>query len=142
MASFQATEFSTRLPTGLKDRTVNIFSLTDEGPSDLSIVVARDRPVGGETLAAYVDRQLALLQQRLPLFRLVKKDAIELDQQPAVQMDYTWQSGENQMFQRQMIVHAPATDVMLLVSATCKASLDPRWEAMFNEFLADFRLRS
>lgn len=139
---FQANEFCAPLPEGLKDKTVNIFSLTDDGPSDLSIVVARDRPVEGEALPAYVDRQLAVLRQRLPLFRIVERSDVELDRRPAVQVDYTWQSGDTQMYQRQVIVHAEGAGVMLLISATCKARLEPTWEAMFDEFLAGFRLRS
>ncbi len=142
MTTFQANEFSARLPEGLKDKTVNIFSLTDDGPSDLSVVVARDRPTEGEGLTAYADRQLKLLQQRLPLFRVANQADIFLDGQPAVQVDYTFQSGQTQMFQRQVIVYAPARGVMLLLSATCKGRLEPKWEAMFGELLADFRLRA
>lgn len=140
MTTFQAHEFSAGLPQGLKDKTVNIFSLTDEGPSDFSLVVARDQKIEGETFVAYVARQLALLQQRLPLFRAIRKSDMELGRQAAVQIDYTWQSGETQMFQRQVIVFAPAASVMLLITATCKERLEPRWEAMFSEFLSHFRL--
>jgi hypothetical protein len=142
MPTFQANEFSASLPEGLKDKTVNIFSLTDEGPSDLGVVVARERPAQGEQLDGYVERQLKLLQERLPLFRIMAKVAIELDRQPAVQVDYTWQSGETQMFQRQVTVYAAKAGVMLIVSATCKGFLDLKWEAMFGELLADFHLRA
>jgi hypothetical protein len=142
MTTFQANEFVATLPEALKDKTVNIFSLTDDGPSDLSVVVARDRPAEGEALEAYTERQLKLLQQRLPLFRIVKKDAIVLDKSPAVQVDYTWQSGDGQLYQRQVMVHAPAVGLMLILTATCKARLEPKWEALFSEFLADFHLRA
>lgn len=144
--AFQANEFSTVLPEGLKDKTVNIFSLTDEGPSDLGVVVARDRPVYGETLEAYTERQLTLLQQRLPLFRVLSKGQIEVgadpNKKPALQVDYAWQSGEGQMYQRQVIVHAEAADTMLLFTATCKTRFEPQWEAMFSEMIANLRLKT
>ncbi|EYF04712.1 DcrB-related protein [Chondromyces apiculatus] len=140
MTSFQANEFSTRLPEGLKDKTVNVFSLTDDGPSDLSVVVIRDRPLQGEALAVYVERQLGVLQQRLPLFRILHRGEAVLDGEPAVQLDYTWMSGPTAMFQRQVILYAPLSGGVLLVSATCKGRLEPAWEEMFGAFLADFRL--
>lgn len=142
MPTFQANEFSANLPEGLKDKTVNIFSLTDEGPSDLGVVVARERPAQGEQVDDYVERQLKLLQERLPLFRIMSKAAVELDHQPAMQVDYTWQAGETQMFQRQVTVYAPKAEVMLIISATCKGFLDLKWEAMFGELLAELHLRT
>lgn len=143
MATFHATEFSLSLPEALKDKTINIFSLTDEGPSALGVVISRDRALEGEKLHAYAERQLTLLQQRLPLFRIVKNGDVTLDGQPALEVDYTWQNGADQMYQRQVFVHAPASGVMVLITATCKgARIEPQWEAMFRELLADFRLRT
>lgn len=144
--TFQANEFSTVLPEGLKDKTVNIFSLTDEGPSELGVVIARDRPLHGETLDTYAERQFKLLQQRLPLFRVLGKTMIEVDvepnKRPAVQVDYAWQSGEGPMHQRQVIVFAEAAGVVLLFTATSKTRIEPKWEAVFNEMIVNLRLRT
>jgi hypothetical protein len=140
--TYQANEFTTTLPEGLKDKTVHIFSVTEDGPSPLSVIVTRDRPQEGETLDKYAARQTQLLQHRLPLFRVLKKGDAEVDGQPAVQIDYAWQSGEGQMFHRQVMLFAPAAGVMLILTATAKTRLEPQWEAMFSAFVAGLRLRT
>lgn len=142
MNIFHANEFVTVLPEGLKDKTVNIFSLTDEGPSELSVVVARDKPQKGEDLETYSVRQLGLLAQRLSTFRIVKREPTKLDNEPAVLVDYTWQSPEGKMFQRQVIVFVKATGGALLITATSRDQLAPKWEAAFASMLQNFRLRT
>lgn len=142
MNVFHANEFIAVLPEAFKDKTVNIFSLTDEGPSDLGVVVARDNLGKGEDLDAYVARQMQAVAQRLPVYRLLKREDIKIDGQPAMQMDCTWQGPEGKMFQRQVILRAKPAGVMLVISATTRGDrFEARWEAMFNEFLANFRLR-
>ena len=140
MAVFHANEYLVSLPDGLKDKTVNIFSLTDEGPSELSIVVTRDVRKGGEDLEAYVERQLNALMPRLPAFRLLKHEKTTLDKQPAILFDSSWQSPEGRMFQRQITLYA-AKCVLVIVATTKGDQLKSKWESMFNEFLAGFRLR-
>jgi hypothetical protein len=140
---YQANEFTTTLPEGLKDKTVHIFSLTEDGPSPLAVIVTRERPQEGETLEAYVARQTQLLQKRLPLFRVLARRDATIDGQPAAQLDYAWQSAtDGTMFHRQVMLFAPAAGVILIVTATAKTRLEPQWEAMFNEFVAGLRLRA
>ena len=143
MSVYHANEFIVGLPDGLKDKTVHIFSLTDEGPSELSVVVARERPKSGETLERFGERLLSALIGRLPLFHVNKKEVTSLSGQPAISTDYSWQSPEGKMFQRQIILHARAQNQMLLITATCRGDrMAARWEAMFGEFLTNFRLRA
>ncbi|MEZ4310311.1 MAG: DcrB-related protein [Polyangiaceae bacterium] len=140
MAVFHANEFLTNLPDGLKDKTVHIFALTEEGPSDLSIVVTRDAKKGGEDLESYVERQLNALAPRLPAFRLLKKDKTTVDKQPAITFDTTWQTADGKMFQRQVTLHTAKN--VLIIAGTCRGDhFKSKWESMFNEFLAGFHLR-
>lgn len=142
MNVFHANEFLAVLPQGLKDKTVNVFSLTDDGPSELGIVIARDKLGKGEELDAYVARQLQAVAQRLPVYRLLKREDIKVDGQPAMSMDCTWQGPEGKMFQRQVILVAKPAGVVLAISATTRGDrFEAKWEAMFNEFLTNFRLR-
>jgi hypothetical protein len=142
MGIFHANDFIVSLPSGLKDKTVHMFSLTDDGPSDLSVVVARERPQSGETLDRFAERILSALLGRLPLLQVLKRETIRLDNQPAVATDYTWQSPQGKMFQRQVVVYAKAPNLMLVITGTCRDRLSGKLEAMFTEFLAGFRLRA
>lgn len=141
MNIYQANDFVVSLPEGLKDKTINVFSLTDEGPSEVGIVVVRDKLRRGEDLDGLLDRQLELIMQRMPLFRLLRREAITVDRQPARLTDCIWHPPDGQTFQRQVAVVAKGGGV-LLASVTCKDSLSPKAESMFTDFLASFRLRT
>lgn len=141
MSIIHATEFVLSLPDSLKDRSINIFSLTDDGPSDFSVVVSRERPQPGETLERFSERALTAMLSRLPLFHVEKREILRVDGQPAIQLDYTWQSKDGKVFQRQVLVHVPRLNVVLLITATCRDKLGSRWESTFAELLAGFRLR-
>jgi len=142
MSIFHANEFVLNLPEQLKDRSVNVFSLTDEGPSEFSVVIARDKLKSGETLAGYVERQLQLLGQRAPLFRLHHEKQLVVDKQPAIEADYSWMTQEGKMHQRQVAFLTAPSGTVLLFTATCKEQIGPKWEAAFNEILASLRLRT
>jgi hypothetical protein len=142
MGIFHANEFVVNLPDGLKDKTINAFSLTDDAPSDIAIVVTRERPQSGETIDRFADRSLAALLGRLPMLEVLKKEVIRVDNQPAISLDYTWMSPEGKMFQRHVMVYARLPNLMLIITATCRERMASRWESMFNDFLAGFRLRT
>ena len=141
MSVFHANEFLANLPDALKDKTINMFTLTDEGPSEFSVVVSRDR-YKNDDLDAYIERQVAALLPRMPLFKVTKRERIVIDKQPALLIDCTWQSPQGKLFQRQVAIYFKPTSHMLLITGSCKDPIKPRWEALFNEFLANFRLRS
>ncbi|MDI3287315.1 DcrB-related protein [Polyangium sp. 15x6] len=143
MSIYHANDFIVALPDGLRDKTTHIFSLTEEGPSDISIVVARERPKSGETVELFVERLFTLLLSRLPAFRVLKRELLRVDNQPAVSIEYTWTSNEGPMFQRQVVLYAKGPHQMLLLTATCRGDkMASRWSAMFNDFLTNFRLRT
>lgn len=143
MSVYHGNEFLCALPDGLKDKTLNIFSLTEEGPSDFSVVITRERNRLGEDLETYVERHLAHLHARLPLFRTLAQKARLLDKAPAIACDFCWQSPEGKMFQRQVIVYSSVHRQVIHITATCKGDdLPPRFETMLEELLQSFRLRS
>jgi hypothetical protein len=143
MNLYHANDFVVSLPEGLKDKSIHIFSLADEGPSEAGIVVARDRLRGGEDLDAFLDRQLTLVLQRMPLFQLQRREPFVLDRQPARLTECIWFPPEGKTFQRQVAVCSKtAPRDVLLLSVSCKEALTAKGEALFAEFLANFRLRT
>lgn len=140
MSIVHATEFLANVPGALKDKTVNMFTLTDEGPSEFTIVVSRDR-YKVDNLDAYVERQVTVLSARMPLFKVTKHERIVLDKKPALLTDSTYQSPHGKLFQRQVTVYFEPTSHMLLITGLGKDPLKPKWEVLYNEFLTGFRLR-
>lgn len=142
MTIYHGSDFLVALPSGLKDRTVHVFSLTDEGPSEVSLVVGQERPKVGETVELFAERLAADFFARLPMFRLLARKQIQVDLQPGVTLDFTWNSSEGGMYQRLILVYAKASNRMLVITATCRGDkLAAKHETMVAEFVANFRLR-
>jgi len=142
MNVYQTSDFAVVLPDGLKDITVHAFSLSDEGPSEIGIVVAHDRLRRGEDLDAFVERQLAAIALRMPLTRVLRRAETTLDKQPARVVDCAFHPPEGSVFQRQILALPRSGDRVIMPSMTCRDKLTPRAEAIFDAFLANFRLRA
>ncbi len=141
MSIFHANEFSTILPDAFKDRTVNVFTLTDEGPTDISVVVTRDVARGGEALADYVDRQLATLHERLPVLRVRRREAYALAGQVGEHLELSWQSRDGTVWQRQVIIPS-LHGTILSIGATFRAAPAEPFTTMFDTFLSRMRLNA
>lgn len=141
MPTYHANEFTLDLPRDLHDKTVHIFAMAEKGPSDLSLVVARERPAEGEALEAFVERVLATLSVQLPGLVVLERRTVEVDGERALQTDYTWQSTQGKMFQRQVVAPARPHDLMLLITGTCRDQMSPDAEQVMAAFVAGLRFR-
>lgn len=141
MAIHHANEFIVALPEQLKDRTIQMFTISEDGPSDFNIVVSRERARVGETLDRFAERLTTALISQMPMFRVLRKEPAQLDNQPAITMDYTWLSREGPMFQRQVIFYVRASNMMIAITGTCRERQAAKWEPLYKEFLANMRLR-
>jgi hypothetical protein len=75
------TEGRIAIPPGYREQTTNLL-LPANPQRDPSLNIARDRLQPGETLDAYVDRQLALLEAQLSGYRLLARGAARLGRPP------------------------------------------------------------
>ena len=143
MATFHTNEFVCSLPSELKDRTLNVFALRDDGPSEFNIVVSRDELDASETIEAYIARQLHLLSERVAGVTIVAQARTTVDGEPAILVDFTWAAPEGTMHQRQVTVKVPGEGPSRVVvfTGTTREALSERWEQMMNAVLADVRFR-
>jgi hypothetical protein len=145
VALYRANDFSLDLPADLKDKTVHIFSLTDDQPSEFSLVIARDSLHDGEDLAGYLTRQRALFTRKLPGFELLQDREVLVDGRPGVEADHAWRAAEGRMHQRQVALVAEdrrgGRPQVLLFTATCKDTISVRWERAFAEMVKTIRLQ-
>jgi len=70
------TEGRITLPDHYQDRTVNIF--TPSGDNLPAFNISRDEMVENETLAAYIDRQLTLMQKHLKNWKHIERRSVIL----------------------------------------------------------------
>jgi len=143
MGTYHTNEFICSLPAELKDRTINVFALRDDGPSEWNLVVSRDELEPNESVEAYVARQLRLLSERVAGVTILAQARTTVDGEPAILVDFTWQTPEAKMHQRQVTVKVPGEGSARVVvfTGTTKDTLPPKWEKMMNDVLADVRFR-
>jgi hypothetical protein len=129
------TEFTATVPEGMHDRSVNVFTLTEEGPSDMTLTVTRDRLRPGEDLAGYIDRQLAQMQQRFAQLRVRRREAAVVGGYPGERLEVSWQSPSGPLTQRQVALVSPLGPVMVF-GATFRGAPCSEHATAFEQFVA------
>ena len=144
MSNYHIQEATFDLPAILKDRTVNLFSLTDSGASEISFVITRDLVKAGLDLARYTERMLTEMEDRLHDFQLVARSTIQVGGRPATQVDCRWTSDGVKLFQRQVVCFVQAAPTSapyaLLITSTAR-QWNEKWETMFAGILQNLRFR-
>jgi hypothetical protein len=133
-------EGSVALPQGFDDRTTNLFVPADP-QNEPNLGISRDWLTEGESLAAYVDRQLALLKRRLPGHKTLSRTAEQLGQGEATltgeRIDSHYRSGAQTVRQRQA-VFLVAPKRALIFTATSPRNFDEQFEALWRSWLESF----
>ncbi|OJA39168.1 hypothetical protein BGV67_31095 [Burkholderia ubonensis] len=134
-------EGSITLPDGFEDRTTNLFVPANPA-NQPNLSVARDWLKDGETLAPYVDRQLALLKSRLQGHKLIARQAERLgpDDHRALageRIDASHRNGTRVVFQRQAAFIVAPGRVLIFTASSARAfndELDASWRAWLDGY--------
>ncbi|NHZ97787.1 DUF1795 domain-containing protein [Massilia sp. CCM 8734] len=133
-------EGSIGLPAGYEDRTSNIFTPANlQNQPNLSI--ARDWLAEGEDLAAYVDRQIALLKARLASHKLLARAPERLGRHdPALageRIEAQYKNGAQTIRQRQAAFLIGPRRALILSAATARPfdqDFDTLWRGWLDSF--------
>ncbi|MDR2871542.1 MAG: DcrB-related protein [Xanthomonadaceae bacterium] len=128
------------LPDGWRDQTMNVLRLAGQsGQKDSAILVTRDSETSLDTPGDYADAQQEAASKNFPGYRSLARNAIEIDGQPAVVVDYQWRSNGSILL-RQRQAYVRHRDVMLILTLSAQANqfeaLEPAWE----QILASLKL--
>ncbi|AOK57430.1 DUF1795 domain-containing protein [Burkholderia stagnalis] len=134
-------EGSITLPAGFEDRTTNVFVPADPA-NQPNLSVARDWLKDGETLAPYVDRQLALLKSRLQGHKLIARQAERLGPDDRAlageRIDASYRNGARLVYQRQAaFIVAPGR--VLIFTASGTRTFNDEMDALWRGWLDDYR---
>lgn len=133
------------LPAQLRDRTMHMFVLKDDGPNDFSFVVSHADTQGEEDLAEFADRLIKEMSRALPKFLLRGMQERQLDGSPAMELTYSWRNNGIFMHQRQVVVlvqgNAPGSKQAMLMAGTCPNGFSEEWLEAFDNILASVKLR-
>ncbi|ELV2794398.1 DcrB-related protein [Enterobacter ludwigii] len=128
-------------PDGYQDRTVNVFvPPVAEAPA---FNISRDTLNPGEALAAYIDRQLALMEKHLKGWKQSARNAVTLGdnllQGEIVHASYL-RDGKR-IWQQQAVFNAN-TDKVLVFTMTCSRTLSDADSTLLGDLLRSFRFHN
>lgn len=132
MKSYYTNEVRFILPDRYVDRSITGFVIPGGGPSDpinadepgeFSLVLTREAVPGGTSASDLVGRQIEVMEQSLPEFRLRDRQAMRVDDRPAEQFEFTWRAEGRLMRQQQS--YFLRDNVAVTVTGTAQ---EPFWE--------------
>lgn len=142
---YHANHASFDLPAQLKDKTMHMFALSENGPSEFNVVISHADAQAGETLDDFSNRLVKELERALPKFQLRGLKQRTLDGEMAIELAYSWRSEGNFLHQRQAITLVqgaqPGSVQALLIAATCLKPFTDEWNAAFDGILDSTKLR-
>jgi len=136
---YQTNEATFTLPERLRDKTVHMFVLNEDGPNEFSVVVSRSNVPVNETLDEHVEHLKAELSATLPKFQLMETIDRQYDGYPATELRYRWSNNGMPMYQRQAIalIKSGTADhhAALMITATCLRPFSEKWDKAFDGLL-------
>ena len=143
MPVYRFNEGEMEVSRGWEDRTVNglSFPAGSKQPT-ASFAITRDPSrASGQSLAAYVDKQLVELAKSCPRFDLLRREDVTVDGAPAVQMDFTWRTPDGIVVRQQQTILILPSGVALTFTATAPKDKFKDHAARFHSFIETFRFR-
>lgn len=142
---YHANHATFELPAQLKDKTMHMFTLRDDGPSEFNVVVSHADVQPEERLEEFGDRLAMELTRALPRFQLKSMTERKVDGTPALELAYSWRNEAGTMHQRQVLTlvagSKPGTREALLIAATCLSAFSDAWNAAFDAIVDSIKLR-
>jgi len=139
--TYRTNELTIELPQGLKDKSMNIFTLHDDGPSEFSLVISRVPLHEGQTLADYTALQVQEMQKKMPAFSLVAQSQTQVAAEQAEFLEFVWRGEAGIMHQRQFSFVPPGRGLVVLITGTCKNRFSPEWEQAFQSVIDSIKLQ-
>lgn len=119
-------------------------------PPEFSLIVSRDI-VGAEVkLSDYVKQQMPELERNLKAFKVIEQGEVFVDGVAALTMEFTWQSDDGPMRQRQACMIAPlgiaasagaAKRIALTLTATTREASQAKYAFTFEQILYSLTFR-
>jgi len=144
---FQTNELSFVRPPGFKDKTFHVFTLTDIGPSPLSVVIGRTPIENDSDLEIMSQQLLADLKKALSHLEWVEPlSPAELAGVEARRVEFKWRQQGQPVHQLQLIfLHHDEHQQRLLIQVTGTSNnpqgMTPEERSAFYELVESLELR-
>lgn len=138
MKAYTTNEASLFVPETWHDKSVTIFTLTAEGPSEFSFVITREEVSGDDHAYAYANRQVSVLEQMLPEFQMLERVPSLVGAQAAEVAEFMWNSETGKM--RQRLTFVLHRGIALTITASAPVDVYPQHEFEMQQTLASLIL--
>jgi hypothetical protein len=132
---------SFEVPRDWDDRSVAAFAAPVPAGKKVgpTVVLTRDKLQPGENLAAYADRNLVELAQRLEKFTLQKRLDITVSELPAIELRFAWK-GTGGLVDQRLVMCATGKRLVLSITSTAPRAAGFDMETTMNRVLASVRI--
>jgi hypothetical protein len=139
MPTFRGTDFAIELPADFRDESTYAVAFRARSDFSPSVVIKTERLAQPAELSAYVEQQLAKIQQLLPAVTIVSNTPEPQGDLVARTSVYDFGEPRRRLRQKQRYVRLTAPDRVVTLTATSLKETFAETEALFDAVFASFR---
>lgn len=142
MAKHIIQEGTLTLPDIFKDRTMNLFTLSDNGASEFTFVVSRASAKSDEDVKSVALRLVKELEVTVPAFHLESTGMTQVDGYPAAELFYQFRNDGGVIFQKQTVIllrDQPAGQKMVCYIGTCPGEFSDYYHRQYQEVMQSIK---
>ncbi|MBJ2064543.1 DcrB-related protein [Serratia odorifera] len=139
MTHYVTQEAKFELPDAFKDRTMNLFTLSENNASEFTFVVSRATATPDDTLHKVAARLAKELENTVQGFQLASSTPGSIDGQPSIELSYQFISGDARIWQKQQIVildERPQGRKIVCYIGTCQNGFDEYYQRQYEQIIA------
>ena len=144
MAICRLQEATLEIPDMYKDRTMNLFVLSESSASDFSFVISRGAAKCDDKVQSVAARILKELEMTVQKFNLVSSVLTVLDRMPAAEMCYHFESNNMLIWQKQTVVLLDDRLMgkkMVSYIGSCPDSFNDYYQKQYADILKSIRFQ-
>ncbi|HGU9857935.1 TPA: DcrB-related protein, partial [Enterobacter hormaechei] len=142
MAEYILQEATLALPDVFKDRTMNLFTLSDNGASEFTFVVSRASAKHEDKVHDAAARLVRELEITVPDFRLESFQMTSVDGHPAVELFYQFKNDNSAIFQKQTVIllgDHPGGQKLVCYIGTCPGEFSDYYHNQYWEIIRSIK---
>ncbi|HGE6737077.1 TPA: DcrB-related protein [Serratia marcescens] len=139
MSEITLQECAITVPDVFRDRTMNLFTLSNSGVSEFTFVISRATARAGDTLQGVSNRLAKALDTNLQVLTFIHGQLVGIE---ALKLFYSFKSGARTLYQKQRVVlvdeKLPGKKLLCFIGA-CQDAFDDYHTRVYDDITASIR---
>jgi len=145
MTTYTLQEASIELPDVFKDRTMNLFTLSENNASEFTFVVSRASAFHDDTVQKVAARIMNEMSVTVPAFVSVTSQLVQIDNLPAAELFYHFENDGIEIWQKQSIVllddDAGGKKIVCYIG-TCPGAFNDYYDRQYQNIISSVKFNS